>query len=330
MNGPEPFSAIDDQPPAMAAVRRFTVLTVNTHKGFTALNRRFILPELREAVRSVSADVVFLQEVHGTHEHHPRRYSNWPTMPQYEFLADTLWPQFAYGRNAVYPAGDHGNALLSKFQIIRHDNLGVSISGHENRGILHCVLRLPADGPEVHAICVHLGLRETHRNEQLKLLRTIRDTMRSTNDILGNVMNLQKENSELAKQVEIFNRERVKIVKQGLISAMLQENGVNILSGQVGMGNPNMIKDLAYQLKGEVENMFLVIGAVIDGKPLLTVMISENIVAEKGLDAGKIVREAGREIQGGGGGQPFYATAGGKNAAGLQAAIEKALSFLTN
>ena len=170
MNGPEPFNATDDQPPTMAAERRFTVLTVNTHKGFTALNRRFILPELREAVRSVSADVVVLQDVHGTHEHHPRRYSNWPTMPQYEFLADTLWPQFAYGRNAVYPAGDHGNALLSKFQIIRHDNLDVSISGHENRGILHCVLRLPADGPEVHAICVHLGLRETHRNEQLKLL----------------------------------------------------------------------------------------------------------------------------------------------------------------
>jgi alanyl-tRNA synthetase len=165
-------------------------------------------------------------------------------------------------------------------------------------------------------------------NEQLKLLKTIRETMRSTNDILGNLMNLQKENSELAKQVEIFNRERVKIVKQGLISAMLQENGVNILSGQVGMGNPNMVKDLAYQLKGEVENMFLVIGAVIDGKPLLTVMISENLVAEKGLDAGKIVREAGREIQGGGGGQPFYATAGGKNAEGLQAAIDKALAFL--
>jgi endonuclease/exonuclease/phosphatase family metal-dependent hydrolase len=91
-------------------------------------------------------------------------------MPQYEFLADTLWPQFAYGRNAVYPAGDHGNALLSKFQIIRHDNLDVSISGHENRGILHCVLRLPGDGQEVHAICVHLGLRESHRTEQLKLL----------------------------------------------------------------------------------------------------------------------------------------------------------------
>ena len=151
-------------------ITRFTVLTVNTHKGFTALNRRFILPELREAVRSVAADVVFLQEVHGTHEHHHQRYDNWPAMPQYEFLADSLWPQFAYGRNAVYPEGDHGNALLSKFQIIRHDNLDVSISGHENRGVLHCVLRLPGDGVEVHAICVHLGLRESHRNAQLKLL----------------------------------------------------------------------------------------------------------------------------------------------------------------
>src|SRR3954466_11821129 len=89
------------------------VLTVNTHKGFTIFNRRFILPELREAVRAVSADVVFLQEVHGTHEHHARRFENWPPLPQYEFLADRIWNDFAYGRNAVYPHGDHGNALLS-------------------------------------------------------------------------------------------------------------------------------------------------------------------------------------------------------------------------
>ncbi|SFL80835.1 endonuclease/exonuclease/phosphatase family protein [Pseudomonas sp. NFACC46-3] len=174
MNRPETSETTHEptqqQAQVLDPVSRFTVLTVNTHKGFTALNRRFILPELREAVRSVSADVVFLQEVHGTHEHHPQRYSNWPSMPQYEFLADSLWPQFAYGRNAVYPAGDHGNALLSKFQIIRHDNLDVSISGHENRGMLHSVLRLPGDGQQVHAICVHLGLREGHRVEQLKLL----------------------------------------------------------------------------------------------------------------------------------------------------------------
>ncbi len=165
-------------------------------------------------------------------------------------------------------------------------------------------------------------------NEHIKILKYIQDSIKSTNDILGSVMNLQKENSELSKQVEIFNREKVKVVKEHLKNRILQENGINIISGEVGMGNPNMVKDLAYQLKGEVENLFLVIGAVIDGKPLLTVMISENIVAEKGLDAGRIVREAGREIQGGGGGQPFYATAGGKYADGLQAAIDKALSFV--
>ncbi len=89
-----------------------------------------------------------------------------------------------------------------------------------------------------------------------------------------------------------------------------------------------MLKDLAFSLKGEVENLFLVLGADIDGKPNLTVMISENLVKERALNAGQIVREAGREIEGGGGGQPFYATAGGKNVAGIEKAIEKALSFI--
>ena len=147
----------------------FRVLTVNTHKGFTAFNRRFILHELREAVRSVSADVVFLQEVQGVHAKHPARVVDWPTAPHYEFLADTIWPQFAYGRNAVYPSGHHGNALLSKFPILRHENRDVSIAGPERRGLLHCVLSPPAGG-EVHAICVHLGLQEAHRKRQLELL----------------------------------------------------------------------------------------------------------------------------------------------------------------
>ena len=125
-----------------SAVHTLKILTVNTHKGFTALNRRFILPELRDAVRTLSADMVFLQEVHGTHEHHAKRYENWPPTPQYEFLADSMWPQFAYGRNAVYPHGDHGNALLSKFPILRHENLDVSIGTQEQRGLLHSVCLL--------------------------------------------------------------------------------------------------------------------------------------------------------------------------------------------
>lgn len=157
-------------------VRSIRVLTVNTHKGFNWLNRRFILPELRDAVRTLSSDVVFLQEVLGTHERHGQLIDNWPDAPHYEFLADTMWPEFAYGRNAVYPDGHHGNALLSKFPILHYENLDVSISGTEERGLLHAILDVPGQA-DLHAICVHLGLRERHRRRQLRLLCRLLDRL---------------------------------------------------------------------------------------------------------------------------------------------------------
>ena len=146
------------------------VLTLNAHMGFSLSRRRFVLPALREAIRSVSADLVFLQEVLGAHAHHARRHADWPGEPQYEFLADTTWPQHAYGRNAAYPHGHHGNALLSKFPILRQRNHDVSVRGHEERGLLHCVIDVPAGGGELHAVCTHLGLRDEHRQRQLSLL----------------------------------------------------------------------------------------------------------------------------------------------------------------
>jgi endonuclease/exonuclease/phosphatase family metal-dependent hydrolase len=146
------------------------VLTLNAHMGFSPSRRRFVLPALREAIRSVSADLVFLQEVMGAHAHHARRHADWPAEPQYEFLADTTWGQHAYGRNAAYPHGHHGNALLSKFAILRHRNHDVSVQGHEGRGLLHCVIDIPAGSGELHAVCAHLGLRESHRRRQLGLL----------------------------------------------------------------------------------------------------------------------------------------------------------------
>jgi endonuclease/exonuclease/phosphatase family metal-dependent hydrolase len=150
--------------------RSLRVLTVNTHKGFSLFNRRFVLHELREAVRSVGADLVFLQEVHGAHHGHSQKVSNWPGEPHYEFMADTIWPAFAYGRNAVYPNGDHGNAVLSKYPIQHWFNHDVSVGPNEKRGLLHCSLHVPGCSTEVHAICVHLGLSESHRSVQLKLL----------------------------------------------------------------------------------------------------------------------------------------------------------------
>lgn len=168
----------------LPAVHAIKVLTVNTHKGFTFFNRRFILPELRDAVRTTGADLVFLQEVLGTHQRHAERYHDWPATPQYEFLADSMWPQFAYGRNAVYPDGDHGNALLSKFPILRHENLDVSVGLDEQRGLLHTVLDVPGQR-EVHAICVHLGLREAHRHQQLQLLCRLLDSLPSAAPVIA-------------------------------------------------------------------------------------------------------------------------------------------------
>lgn len=166
--------AAGERRPAMPA---FTVLTVNTHKGFALFNRRLMLHDLREAVRRVSADLVFLQEVQGSHDRHARRHgSAWPEAPHYEYLADSIWKDFAYGRNAVYPEGHHGNALLSKFPILRHENHDASVQGHEERGLLHCVLDAKGTGTEVHAICAHLGLREAHRTRQFEQLCTMIET----------------------------------------------------------------------------------------------------------------------------------------------------------
>ena len=149
------------------------VLTVNTHKGFAFLSRRFVLGELREAVRTVHADLVFLQEVQGSHAGNSASVAGWPESPHYEYLADDLWPEFAYGRNAVYPHGHHGNAVLSKFPIVAYENRDVSIDGDETRGLLHCTLRLPDRPLDLHAICVHLGLKESHRRHQLGLLAEV-------------------------------------------------------------------------------------------------------------------------------------------------------------
>ncbi len=105
-------------------------------------------------------------------------------------------------------------------------------------------------------------------------------------------------------------------------------NGVNVIAQKIDLDDSAAIKDLAFQLKGQVDNLFMVLGAEVKEKPNLTIVVSENLAKEKNLHAGNIIREAAKEMQGGGGGQPFYATAGGSNVAGIQAAIDKALTFL--
>jgi len=150
----------------MKAPTPLKVISLNTHKGFSVFNRRFVLPALRDAIRTSGADIALLQEVIGEHQLHAANVAEWPDVPQYEYLADTIWSQHAYGRNAIYGEGHHGNAVLSKLPIVRWHNTDVSVRGPEQRGLLHC--EIDVDGwPPLHIICVHLGLMEAHRRIQL-------------------------------------------------------------------------------------------------------------------------------------------------------------------
>ena len=149
---------------------KFSVATYNIHKGFSHFNTRMVVHELRDRLREVSADIVFLQEVLGAHDVHARRFVDWPDEPQYEFLADSVWGEFAYGRNAVYDHGHHGNAILSRFPIKSAENQDVSSHPFESRGLLHCEIEVPRFKAHIHCVCVHLALGERGRIQQVNAL----------------------------------------------------------------------------------------------------------------------------------------------------------------
>jgi len=147
---------------------KLRIATYNIHKGFSQFNRRMMVHELRHHLRLLEADLVFLQEVQGEHEHHAQNVRNWPAMPQYEFLADEVWQDYAYGRNAIYDHGHHGNAILSRYPIITAENQDVSGHRFEQRGLLHCEIALGK--VKLHSLCVHFGLYERCRRRQLSQL----------------------------------------------------------------------------------------------------------------------------------------------------------------
>jgi len=124
-----------------------SVASFNIHKGFSPFNARLTVHELRERLRSLGPDIVFLQEVQGAHSGHAARHGNWPAAAQHDFLAEDVWPDAAYGRNVVHGRGHHGNAILSRFPIEYAHNQDVTHLRFERRGLLHCTLRLPpSDG----------------------------------------------------------------------------------------------------------------------------------------------------------------------------------------
>lgn len=144
------------------------IATLNIHKGVTHFSARLALQHQFNLLQKSHADVVFLQEVRDVHRQHRRRFSAWPALGQVDFLASALQADYAYGKNAEYPAGHHGNVILSKHKIMHRHNLPISAHISEQRGMLHCEIAMPHGGDSLHAVCVHLGLFSQWRQAQLR------------------------------------------------------------------------------------------------------------------------------------------------------------------
>ena len=157
--------------------------------------------------------------------------------------------------------------------------------------------------------------------------KEVKKVLQNTKDPLKSIVALQEENSDLKKQIQTLLKEKGKNLKTDLKNEISEMNGINFLAKQVDL-DANGIKDISFELGGEIDNLFLLLGTNQNGKALLSCYISKNLVASKDLDAGKIIRELGIYIQGGGGGQPFFATAGGKNPDGLSEALSKGKDYI--
>ena len=161
---------------------------------------------------------------------------------------------------------------------------------------------------------------------ELDALASVRELLKAK-DVLKSVHDLQQKNAELQKQIEKFNREKASVIKKELREKITSLNGVSFLAERVDL-DPAELKDIAFQLKGETQNLFAVFAGESGGKATLTCVISEELVKERNLNASSIIRELAKEINGGGGGQAFFATAGGTKAEGLNVALQKAADYV--
>ena len=158
--------------------RNFSLITYNIHKGFSAGRVRFLLPQMRNALTALNPDFVFLQEVQGAHRARAKRIISWPQLPQFEYIAEEIWPYYLYAKNAEYKAGHHGNAILSKLAFDKFENINLSTVSRASRGILHGEIKFSSTSPlSLHLLCVHLGLFKAERAHQLKTLIQFAQTM---------------------------------------------------------------------------------------------------------------------------------------------------------
>jgi alanyl-tRNA synthetase len=168
---------------------------------------------------------------------------------------------------------------------------------------------------------------EEYVYNQEAIVTNLKALVKSPTEPLKAVQQLMDQNAEMRKQLEAFNHEKALKLKDELVGKVELINGINYLSIRIN-ADANSAKDIAYAMRTKVENLFLVLGSESEGKATLSVLVSDELVANRGMNAGTIVRELAKAIQGGGGGQPGFATAGGKNPAGLDEALALARKFV--
>jgi alanyl-tRNA synthetase len=170
------------------------------------------------------------------------------------------------------------------------------------------------------------AVKNFYKNQE-HTLAEIKETLKNPQDILKSVTALQDDNAKLKKQIEQLVKEKVDGLKNNLLSEFQEVNGINFLAKQVDL-SMSSTKDLAQAVGASKPNSFVFLASVEDNMPNIHCYISKELVAEKGLNAGNIIRELGKLIDGNGGGQPFFASGKGKNVLGITTALEKVVEFL--
>ena len=165
-------------------------------------------------------------------------------------------------------------------------------------------------------------------NEQMAVMSELKELLKAPKDVLKAVQSLLDERSALQKQVEALQNEKVQQLKNGLLDKIETADGFSRLIARVDVPSADSLKQLAYDLKAKVDNLALVLGADISGKPQLAVMLPDALIQDRKLNAGQVVKDLAKYIKGGGGGQPFFATAGGSDVSGLDAALAQAQTVL--
>lgn len=140
-----------------------SLVTYNIHKGFSS-NQEFCLHEIRNALDGIDADIMCIQELQGEHRKHEKNIAGWPEQDQLPFLASDRWQHSVYGKNVERKHSDHGNGILSKLPIIRHENIDITSSIFSSRGLLHAELLF--NETKIHIMCTHLGLLKAERVDQ--------------------------------------------------------------------------------------------------------------------------------------------------------------------